>query len=97
MFLALALITAAALIASVFGDAATASAIAGIFSVLNTGLSGWLLRRQAQTRDVAGSAALAAAAAAESALEAARVAKSIGGAIRHEDPIIIHRETPPES
>lgn len=81
-----------------FGDAAAASAIAGVFSVVNTALSAWLLRRLGHTRVEVNLAAVAAASAAQAAADAARVAKSIGGAIRHEDPlVVVARELPPDT
>jgi hypothetical protein len=100
---ALASTIAAALVAAVvLGDAATAAAIAGLFSVVNTGLTALLLRwvrgtrRDLQsTHTSAAHAATAAAAASEAAVEACRVAKSIGRSIRHEDPLIIKRDPPP--
>lgn len=94
---------AAWLYAVAVGDAAIASAIAGIFGLLNTGLTvlalRWLNQGRHEIRTTYSTAAHAAAAAesaAEGALEACRVAKSIGAAIRHEDPLIVKREPPPE-
>jgi hypothetical protein len=78
------------------GDAATAATIAGAFTIVNTGLSAlalrWLQqsrRDQQTTATSVAHAATASLAAAEAATEACRVAKSIGAAIRHEDPLII--------
>jgi Na+-driven multidrug efflux pump len=88
------------------GDTATASLIAGCFSVLNTALTAlalhWLNRgkREIHSTGIAASAAATAAAAASdsaadaatAAAEACRVAKSIGSAIRHEDPLVVKHQ-----
>jgi hypothetical protein len=100
---ALSIVFAGAMLAAVMlGDAATAAAIAGMFSVINTALTAlalkWLrgTRRDIQTtHSSVANAAVAAAAASEAATEACRVAKSIGRSIRHEDPLVIRRASPP--
>jgi hypothetical protein len=92
----------AVLAAFIVGDAATAAAIAGLFSVVNTAMQVAVYRSLRQTRRDVNSAhtsvahaATSSLAAAEAATEACRVAKSIGRSIRHEDPMIIKRELPP--
>jgi Na+-driven multidrug efflux pump len=93
---------------AVLGDAATAATIGVAGTLLNTALTAlvlrWLNRGNKEIRNtgVAASAAASAAAAAadsaadaaQSALEACRVSKAIGSAIRHDDPLIVK---PPES
>lgn len=90
-------LVAGATFATLFGDAAVASAIAALGTMVNTVLSAWLLRRQSHARTEIGLAAASSAAAAQSAADAARVAKSIGSAIRHEDPIVVLPPTRPPS
>jgi hypothetical protein len=92
---------------AVFGDAATAAVIAGVFGIAQIVLTAIALRwlnkgnKEIHNTGIAASAAASAAAAAadsaadaaRSAAEACRVGKAIGSAIRHDDPLIVK---PPE-
>jgi hypothetical protein len=89
------------------GDASTAAVIAGIFGIAQIVLTAIALRwlnkgnKEIHNTGIAASAAASAAAAAsdsaadaaQAAAEACRVAKAIGSAIRHDDPLIVK---PPE-
>jgi hypothetical protein len=79
-------------LASLISDASVGAGIAGLFSIANTLLNCWLLRRQRHMRRELGHGVSASAAAAEAAMEACRVAKAIGASIRHEDPLLVVRE-----
>lgn len=91
------------LYAVALGDAATASAIAGAFSLVNTILTAialrWLNQGRREIRSTyatAAHAATAAQSAAEGALEATRVAKAIGSTLRHDDTLVVKpRREPP--
>lgn len=92
-----------AVMGAVLGDAALAAMIGGSFTVINTALTALLLRwvngarRDLRTTNqTAAHAAVAAQSAAEGALEACRVAKAIGAAIRHDEPLIVRGQLPPE-
>lgn len=80
----------------VFGDAATAAAIAGLFSVINTIVTvaiyqrvGTVRREGNATHKSVADLSMTTLAASEAALEACRVAKSIGANLRHEDALVV--------